>query len=319
MLLYAAPKLPIHAPAGGRLRPAPNALERTFGRSTCIIGVVHLTPLPGTARAPERAADAMRAALERAVEDARALEDGGLDGIIVENFGDIPFHGARVPAATVAAMSAIATELRRTVRVPLGVNVLRNDVNAALAIAAGCGLDFVRVNVHAGAMLTDQGVLEGRAAETLAERRRLGAAHVLIFADVLVKHAQPLSGAREALLPQLAEDTYRRGMADALIVTGAGTGKVAALGDVAAVRRAVPEAPVLVGSGVTDATARSVLDVAHGAIVGTWFKRDGKVDQPVDVERVRRFVVGARGALEAPLEGPGAAAPIRELSSPGEP
>ncbi|MEO6462605.1 MAG: BtpA/SgcQ family protein [Candidatus Eisenbacteria bacterium] len=281
---------------------APNALERTFGRPTCLIGVVHLAPLPGAARAPGRAIDAMSAALERALDDARALEDGGLDGIIVENFGDVPFHGERVPASTVAAMSAIAAELRRAVRLPLGVNVLRNDVNAALAIAAGCGLDFVRVNVHAGAMLTDQGVLQGRAAETLAERRRLGADHVLILADVLVKHAQPLSGAREALLSQMAEDTYRRGLADALIVTGAGTGKVAALGDVAAVRRAVPEAPVLVGSGVTDGTARSVLDVAHGAIVGTWFKRDGIVEQPVDVERVRRFVTGARGALDAPLD-----------------
>ena len=259
-----------------------------------LIGVVHLPPLPGAARAPERAADAMRAALDGALFDAKALEAGGIDAIIIENFGDAPFHGERVPVATVAAMSAIAQELRRAVRVPLGVNVLRNDALAALSIAAGCGLDFIRVNVHAGAMLTDQGVLTGRAAETLAERRRLGAGRVLILADILVKHAQPLAGEREALLPQLAEDTFRRGLADALIVTGAGTGKAAALGDVAAVRRAVPEAPVLVGSGVTDATARAVLDVANGAIVGTWFRRDGKLDQPVDVERVRRFVSAAR-------------------------
>jgi membrane complex biogenesis BtpA family protein len=265
-----------------------------------IIGVVHLAPLPGAARAPEHAPDAMRMALDLALADARALEEGGLDGIIVENFGDVPFHGERVPAATVAAMSAIARELRRATRLPMGVNVLRNDANAALAIATACGLDFVRVNVHAGAMVTDQGVLQGRAAETLAERRRLGATHVLVFADVMVKHAQPLAGTREALLPQMAEDTYRRGLADALIVTGAGTGKATALGDVAAVRRAVPEAPVLVGSGVTDSTVRAVLDAAHGAIVGTWFKRDGKVDQPVDVERVRAFVLGARGPLDAP-------------------
>jgi membrane complex biogenesis BtpA family protein len=267
-----------------------------------LIGVVHLRPLPGSARAPHDAGEAMREALDAASFDAQALAEGGVDAIIVENFGDVPFHGDRVPAATVAAMSAIARELRRAVRVSLGVNVLRNDVNAALAIAAGCDLDFVRVNVHAGAMLTDQGLLQGRAAETLAERRRLGAERVLILADVLVKHAQPLAGDRATLLPQLAEDTFRRGLADALIVTGAGTGKAAALGDVAAVRQAVPEAPVLVGSGVTDATARAVLDVAQGAIVGTWFKKDGKVDQPVDVERVRRFVLGVRGPLDAPLD-----------------
>ncbi len=259
-----------------------------------LIGVVHLPPLPGSARAPERAVDAMRAALDGALFDAKALEAGGIDAIIVENFGDAPFHGDHVPAATVAAMAAIARELRRTVQVPLGINVLRNDALAALSIAAAADCDFIRVNVHAGAMLTDQGVLTGRAAETLAERRRLGATRIAILADVLVKHAQPLAGDRETLLSQMAEDTFRRGLADALIVTGAGTGKAAALGDVAAVRRAVPEAPVLVGSGVNDATIRATLDVAQGAIVGTWFKRDGKLDQPVDVERVRAFMAAAR-------------------------
>ncbi len=258
-----------------------------------LIGVVHLAPLPGAALAPSGAAEAMTAALERARADLDALVAGGIHGVIVENFGDTPFHGDRVPAATVAAMAAIARELRLASPVPLGVNVLRNDVGAALAIAAASGLDFVRVNVHAGAMLTDQGVLQGRAAETLAERRRLGATDVLILADVLVKHAQPLAGDRATLLPRLAEDTYRRGLADALIVSGEGTGKAAALDDVAAVRRAVPEAPVLVGSGVTEATAGAVLEVAHGAIVGTWLKRDGRVDQPVDVERVRRLVAAA--------------------------
>lgn len=264
-----------------------------FGRPTMLIGVVHLAPLPGAALAPSGAAEAMTAALDRARADLDALVAGGIHGVIVENFGDTPFHGDRVPAATVAAMAAIARELRLASPVPLGVNVLRNDVGAALAIAAACGLDFVRVNVHAGAMLTDQGVLQGRAAETLAERRRLGATDVLILADVLVKHAQPLAGDRATLLPRLAEDTYRRGLADALIVSGEGTGKAAALDDVAAVRRAVPEAPVLVGSGVTEATAGAVLEVAHGAIVGTWLKRDGRVDQPVDVERVRRLVAAA--------------------------
>ena len=282
------------------MSPAANALERTFGRPACLIGVVHLLPLPGAAKAPARAADAMRAVLERALADARALEDGGLDGVIVENFGDVPFHGAKVPAATVAAMSAVAGELRRAVRRPLGVNVLRNDVNAALAIAAGCGLDFVRVNVHAGAMVTDQGVLEGDAAATLAERRRLGADHVLILADVLVKHATPLAGTREALLPQLAEDTFRRGLADALVVTGAGTGKATPLGDVATVKKAVPEAPVLVGSGVTLETVKDVLATAQGAIVGTWFKEEGRVDRPVDVERVRRFVAARSDVSVAP-------------------
>jgi hypothetical protein len=272
--------------------PFSTLLARNAG---VLIGVVHLAPLPGAAFAPARATNAMRAALDEALADLAALQDGGMDAVIVENFGDTPFHGAAVPPATVAALAAIAHELRRAARVPLGVNVLRNDARAAIAIAAACGLDFIRVNVHSGAMVTDQGLLEGRAAETLAERRRLGAEAVAILADVLVKHAAPLAGTRAELLPQVAEDTFRRGGADALIVSGAGTGKAAALDDVAVVRCAVPEAPVLVGSGVTVETVRATLAAGHGAIVGTWVKQEGRVERPVDVERVRRLVAAARG------------------------
>jgi membrane complex biogenesis BtpA family protein len=260
-----------------------------------LIGVVHLAPLPGTAGAPARAADAMRRVIDGALFDAAALEAGGLDGAIVENFGDAPFRRSAVPASIVAALTAACVEVRRAVKFPLGVNVLRNDVGSALGIAAACGASFVRVNVHAGAMVTDQGVIEGDAAETLALRRALGADDIAIWADVLVKHATPLAGSRAELLPQMAEDTFRRGRADALIVSGAGTGKGTSLGDVEVVRRAVPEAPVLVGSGTTLESARATLAAAHGVIVGTWIKQDGKVDRPVDVERVRQFVQAARG------------------------
>jgi len=259
-----------------------------------LIGVVHLAPLPGTAGAPARASDAMRRVIDGALFDARALEAGGFDGAIVENFGDAPFHRSQVPASIVAALTAACTEVRRAVKFPLGVNVLRNDVQSALSIAAACGYAFVRVNVHAGAMVTDQGVIEGAAAETLALRRALGADDVAIWADVLVKHATPLAGTRAELLPQMAEDTYRRGRADALIVSGAGTGKGTSLDDVATVRKAVPEAPVLVGSGTTLSSVKGTLDACHGAIVGTWVKQDGKVDRPVDVARVREIVQAAR-------------------------
>ena len=260
-----------------------------------LIGVVHLAPLPGTAGAPPRAADAMRRVLDGALADAAALEAGGLDGAIIENFGDAPFFGDAVPPAIVAALTVACTEVRRATKFPLGVNVLRSDVASALSIAAACGLQFVRVNVHAGAMVTDQGVIEGRAASTLALRRALGAEDVAIWADVLVKHATPLAGTRAELLPQMAEDTFRRGRADALLVSGAVTGKGTSLADVAVVRKAVPEAPVLVGSGTTLESVKETLAAAHGAIVGTWIKQDGKVDRPVDVARVRQLVAAARG------------------------
>ncbi len=271
------------------------AMHPFFARPGRLVGVVHLTPLPGSALAPAGADAAMDAALAPALADARALESGGMDALIVENFGDAPFHRGAVPPATVAALARACSAVRGAVKLPLGVNVLRNDALAAVSIAAACGLDFVRVNVHAGAMVTDQGVIEGQAAETLAERRRLGADRVALWADVLVKHATPLAGSRADLLPQMAEDTFRRGRADALLVSGSGTGKGTSLDDVLAVKRAVPEAPIVVGSGVTLETVRDTLAVAHGAIVGTWTKFDGRVDRPVDVERVKALVARARG------------------------
>ncbi|HVP39172.1 MAG TPA: BtpA/SgcQ family protein [Candidatus Saccharimonadales bacterium] len=260
-----------------------------------LIGVVHLRPLPGSPGWPPADAaradrDPLGAVLEAAVQDARALEAGGLRGVIVENFFDAPFFAEQVPAVTVAAMARCVAQVRRSVGLPVGVNVLRNDAAAALGIAAACGADFIRVNVHCGAMVTDQGLVQGRAAETLRLRRALGTP-ALIFADVLVKHASP---AAPVDVVQAAEDTYHRGLADALLLTGAGTGKPAAPEDAARVRAALPEAPLLVASGVTQETVAAWLRACDGAVVGTWLKQGGELARPVDVDRVRRLVAAAR-------------------------
>ena len=267
-------------------------LESLFGKPRIVIGMVHLGALPGS----PHYAGALDRVIEAALADARALEEAGLDGLVVENFGDVPFHAEHVPAETVAAMAVALVAIGSAVRFPIGVNVLRNDVRSALGLCAATRASFVRVNVHVGASVTDQGLVQGRAAETLRERSRLWAgapeSAPFVFADVDVKHASPLGTADTALL---AEDTYARGGADVLLVTGSGTGKEASFDDVRRVRQAVPDAPVLVASGVTDRTLARALQEAHGAIVGTWLKRDGKVGNPVDPARARALVAAARG------------------------
>lgn len=252
-----------------------------------LLGVVHLPPLPGAPRFESRAA-----VLERALADADALVSGGLDGFVVENFGDAPFFGDRVPAATIAEMAVLVERLRVAVGAEplLGVNVLRNDARAALAIAAATGADFIRVNVHTGVMLTDQGSIEGRAHETLRERAASGAS-VEILADVAVKHATPPAGFD---LSQSAKDTAYRGLADGLIVTGSGTGEATSLERLERVRAAVPDRALLVGSGASAATIAALLHLADGAIVGTSLKREGRVGQPVELERVRALVRAVR-------------------------
>jgi membrane complex biogenesis BtpA family protein len=263
-------------------------LEAVLSRRKLLLGVVHLKPLPGS---PRYGGEPLAGLTAAARADAEALLEAGFDGYVLENFGDAPFFPREVPPHTIAAMTRIACELPRAGAF-VAVNVLRNDAAGALAIAAAADLQAIRVNIHAGAMVTDQGLIEGRAAETLRLRQLIvpGAA---ILADVDVKHAVALGAAHD--LREAARDAAYRGLADALIVTGKATGSPAARDDLKAVREAVPDRPLLVGSGVDEKTAREWLQLADGIIVGSALKRQGRVEMPVDPQRAKRFVGEARG------------------------
>lgn len=261
-------------------------LQELFGSRRPLIGMVHLPPLPG---APGYHMP-VTAIGEHAVREANLLCAAGFDAVLVENFGDAPFFGRRVPPQTLAALAVVTADVVRSVACPVGINVLRNDARAALAVCAAAGARFFRVNVHVGAMLTDQGWIEGDAARTVRVRQRLvpGAA---LLADVHVKHAAPPHG---WTLEQAAQDTWRRGRADALVVSGTATGAATEVARVAAVRRAVPEAVILIGSGLDPENAAALLAVADGAIVGSAVQHDGRAGHGVDPERARALVAAAR-------------------------
>jgi membrane complex biogenesis BtpA family protein len=251
-----------------------------------LIGMVHVAPLPGSPRWD----GSMDRVVAAAVADARALIEGGMDALLIENHGDAPFTPGRVEPATVAALAVVAREVRRALPgAILGINVLKNDARAALAVACAVGARFIRVNVHAGAVVADQGLVQSDAHATLRDRRLLGA-DVQIFADVGGKHATPLAPID---LEQHARDLRHRGLADGLVVSGPATGAATSVADIKRVRGAVPDVPLLVGSGATPDTAAELLSIADGLIVGTSLKRNGDVAAPVDPERVRRLVTAA--------------------------
>ncbi|MCB9663859.1 MAG: BtpA/SgcQ family protein [Alphaproteobacteria bacterium] len=255
-------------------------LRRPARGGVHLVGVIHLPPLPG---AP-RTGPGMDAVIARAVADARTLQEAGAHGAIVENLGDAPFAATQVEPVTVAALTAVALAVRAAAPgLALGVNVLRNDALAALGIAAVVDAAFVRVNVWTGVMATDQGLVTGSAREALQLRQRLGTA-TPVLADVLVKHASPL-GTPD--LADVARDTWHRGGAAGLIVSGTGTGRPTRPEDVARVREAVPDAPLWLGSGLTPDGVPAVAPWLDGAIVGTWLHRDGDLDAPLDANRVR--------------------------------
>lgn len=254
---------------------------------TGVVGMVHLPALPG---AP--GFDGDRTAIrERAVRDAETLEAGGVDAVIVENFGDAPFFADEVPSHVVADMTAATRAVRGAIDIPVGVNILRNEAKAAVAVAAAAGASFVRVNVYVGARVTDQGVVEGCAAETTRLRHRIDA-DVAVLADVGVKHSTAL-GTEDPVAE--ARDAIDRGRADGIIVSGPRTGSTASDGTVAAVADACgSDVPLYVGSGVTPETVNETLAMADGVIVGTAVKEDGETTRPVNRERVERLVAAAQ-------------------------
>jgi membrane complex biogenesis BtpA family protein len=267
-------------------------VESVFGAERPVVGMVHLPALPG---APGYDADGGRKAIHAAARrDAERLDAGGVDALLVENFGDAPFYPESVPAHVVAELTAAVESVRDVTDRPVGVNVLRNDGPSAVAVAAAAGAAFVRVNVHVGARVADQGVLEGRAHETMRLRDRLDA-DVRVLADVAVKHSAPLGPGAEGAA--MLGDAVERGLADGVVVSGSGTGRAT---DCDSVRAAVAirddrglDAPVFVGSGVTPDTVGDALSIADGVIVGSALKGGGEVSNPVSVERVERLVDAA--------------------------
>jgi membrane complex biogenesis BtpA family protein len=255
------------------------------GSRVAVVGMPHLAPLPG---AP-RHTGGLGLVRERLLRDAEGLAEEGVAGLMMENVGDIPFFLGRVPAHTVAYMTALAAVVRRRFGLPLGINCLRNDAVSALAIAHAVGVGFIRVNVLCGARVTDQGVIQRVAHEVLRERKLLAAEAIRILADVDVKHSAPLGA--EGPLADEVRDVIERGLADAVVVSGSATG----LAQVREAKGAAGDAPVLVGSGVTVENVRLFFGVADGLIIGTAFQEGGVAANPVDPGRVRELMARLGG------------------------
>jgi membrane complex biogenesis BtpA family protein len=226
----------------------------------------------------------MREVYDTALAEAELFARYPIDGLIVENFRDAPFYPYALPAETIAALTAVTREVVRVAQVPVGVNALRNDAQAAMAIATAAEADFIRVNVHMGTVVSDQGIIEGTSHATLRLRSALRS-RVLIFADAGVKHATPLV---DRGLATETRDLTERGLADAIIVSGDYTGAPTSPEDIAIVRKHTT-LPILIGSGATSDNLSHVYAQVDGLIVGSYFKREGKAENLVEETRVKQF------------------------------
>lgn len=273
-------------------RPRLKSLVELFGVPKPAIGMIHLWPLPG---APGYSGYGMQTIVDHALRDAEALVQGGVDGLVVENMWDLPYYvGAEVKPEAMTAQAVAAAEIVKNFPLPVGINVIHNGGIVCLAIAVAAGARFIRVCILTGSRLWDTGELDhGCAADLMRKRKELYAQGVQIFADVDKKHSVRFPGLD---LATHIEWTEFYG-ADALIVTGRMTGDAP---DVDKVREAKQLAtrPVLVGSGSRADNIAAFLQHADGVIVGTGLKKDGVMENPVDVDRVRGFMDQVRAVRD---------------------
>lgn len=259
-----------------------NTFDVIFGVSKPVIGVVHLKPLPG---APLYEGMSVDDIAKNAVGKAKLLVENGVDGLVIENFGDKEFL-KKVGPEVVAAMTYCAKEIRNTVDVPIGMCVLQADIIASLAICKAVGAKFIRAGYYTEVAVNDLGFMEGCAGEALRYRKNLGL-DTKIFVDIHVKHSYPLM---QRPIEDSAEDAVERGLADAITITGNRTGGQTNIKDVISVRNAMPDVPLIVGSGVTIDNVDLYLDYVNALIVATSFNVDGKVEGDLDPQRISAFM-----------------------------
>lgn len=275
--------------------PKPDALAGLFPVKKPIIGVIHLPPLPG---APRYAGAPMRDIYAAAATDARTLAGGGIDGIMIENAGDMPFARPEdIGPETVAALTAACLEVRSAVSTPIGITCVANGVIPALAIAKAVGARWVRANQWVNAYVANEGILNGPAPQAMRYRSQIGAGDVRIFADVHVKFGAHAITADRGISEQATDAEWFD--ADVLIATGTRTGSPTSPREVEEVARGT-SLPVIVGSGLAPDQVAELFAVADGAIVGQWLKREGRWWNPVDPHRVEQLMAAVAKMRTSP-------------------
>lgn len=259
-----------------------------FGQRKPVIAMVHLAPMPGT---PLYDADGgVEAIVEAARRDLKALQDADVDAVMFGNENDRPYE-LQVDTASTATMAYVIGQLRKDIQKPFGVNVLW-DPMASVALAAATGASFMR-EILTGTYASDMGPWTPNAGKTMRYRDRLDRSDLVMLANVSAEFAYSLDR-RE--LSDRARSAVFSSIPDAILVSGAITGEAAEMTDLIAVKKALPDTPVLANTGVKHTTIADVFKVADGCIVGSSLKVDGDTWKAVDAERAAEFMRLAKAA-----------------------
>ena len=266
-------------------------LKDLFGVEKPIIAMCHLKALPGDPGYDSTGG--MQAIVGQARADLRALQDGGVDGIMFSNEASLPYL-TRVGAVTTAAMARLIGELLGEIKIPFGVNVLW-DPMASLDLATATGASFVR-EIFTGVYASDFGLWNTNCGEVIRHQHAIGAQDVRLLFNIGPEAAAYLADRDVA---GIARSTVFNTQPDALCVSGLTAGAETSTDVLRVVKEAVPETPLFANTGVNIANIEEQLAIADGAIVGTAFKQDGHIWKAVDGERVKALmeIVAARRDL----------------------
>jgi len=253
-----------------------------FSRPKPVIAMAHLGPLPG---APGYdAGRGLEALIEAVATDVEKLQAGGVDAIMFGNEGDRPYV-LQAPAEGLAAMAAIVATLKPALKVPFGVNYLW-DPYATVALAVATGASFAR-EVFTGVYASDMGLWQPDGAGALRLRARLGRPDLKLLFNVNAEFAAALD---TRPIERRAQSAVFSSLADAICVSGPLTGQPVDQSELKQVKAAVPDRPVLANTGVNLDNVAAILEVADGCVIGTHFKVGGDTWNPVDGDRVKRFM-----------------------------
>jgi uncharacterized protein len=262
--------------------------RRVFGAKKPVIGMVHLGALPGSPLYD--AGGGPEALVQAAARDLDALRTAGFDAVMFGNENDRPYEFA-VDTASTATMAYVIGRLRDKIRVPFGVNVLW-DPMSSVALAAATGAAFVR-EIFTGTYASDMGPWTPDAGKAMRYRDRLARSDLAMLFNVSAEFAHSLD---QRSLPDRARSAVFSSIPDAVLVSGQITGEAAALSDLEAVKKVLPDTPVMANTGVKHATVADVLKIADGCIVGSALKIDGNTWKPVDPNRAVEFMRLVRAA-----------------------
>ncbi len=257
--------------------------KQLFNTRKPLIGMVHVEALPGTPRAKYD----MATIIDRALSEARMLEQAGFHAIMIENMHDTPYITPPAGPEIVASMSVVAKHIRTNINLPLGIQVLASANKAALAVALAAGADFIRAEGFVFGHVADEGYIESCAGELLRYRKQIGAEHIAVFTDIKKKHASHAITADIDISETAKASEFF--LSDGLIVTGVSTGQMADKNDLQKVK-SVTSLPVLVGSGITAENIEEYIPVADGLIIGSSLKHDGAWSNSLDESRLKRML-----------------------------